>query len=173
MPEDSLKYMLPTWKRQRYHLNMKFPLVEEFCTRIHDISTQYPYLKAVMDGKIVGYVYANTFKERKSYDWSVETTVYVDEQYKKMGIGKALYQELEKELKKMGILNMNACIASPAHPSMYLTDDSIRFHHALGFMDVGIFHDSGYKFDEWFDMIWMEKMIGEHKNGAEPVKFGI
>ena len=43
-----------------------------------------------------------------------------------MGIGKALYQELEKELKKMGILNMNACIASPAHPSMYLTDDSIR-----------------------------------------------
>lgn len=168
-----LEIYAPYVEKTAISFEYEVPTVEEFCTRIHDISTQYPYLKAVRDGKIVGYAYANTFKERKAYDWSVETTVYVDEQYKKMGIGKALYQELEKELKKMGILNMNACIASPAHPSMYLTDDSIRFHHALGFMDVGVFHDSGYKFDEWFDMIWMEKMIGEHKNGAEPVKFGI
>ena len=38
----------------------------------------------------------------------------------------------------------------------------------LGFSEVGRFHDSGYKFNQWFDMVWMEKMIGEH--GAEPAE---
>lgn len=86
-----LEIYAPYVEKTAISFEYEVPTVEEFCTRIHDISTQYPYLKAVMDGKIVGYAYANTFKERKAYDWSVETTVYVDEQYKKMGIGKAFF----------------------------------------------------------------------------------
>lgn len=82
-----------------------------------------------------------------------------------MGIGRLLYDRLEHELKSMGILNMNACIACPVQESKYLNDDSIRFHSRLGFSEVGRFHDSGYKY-QWFDMVWMEKMIGEHN--AEP-----
>ena len=51
------------------------PSVEEFAVRILQISAKYPYIKAVEDGKIIGYTYANTFKGRKAYDWSVETTI--------------------------------------------------------------------------------------------------
>ena len=51
-------------------------------------------------------------------------------------------------------------IACPVQESKYLNDDSIRFHSRLGFSEVGRFHDSGYKFNQWFDMVWMEKMIG-------------
>lgn len=138
------------------------PSVEEFRKRIREISVKYPYLKAVEDGKIVGYAYANCFKERKAYDWSVETTIYIRENCRKMGIGRALYERLESELRHMGILNMNACIACPAVKSRYLNDDSCRFHTKMGFTEVGRFHNSGYKFGEWFDMIWMEKMIGAH-----------
>lgn len=58
--------------------------------------------------------------------------------------------------------------ACPVQESKYLNDDSIRFHSRLGFSEVGRFHDSGYKFNQWFDMVWMEKMIGEH--GAEPAE---
>lgn len=57
-------------------------------------------------------------------------------------------------------------IACPVQESKYLNDDSICFHSRLGFSEVGRFHDSGYKFNQWFDMVWMEKMIGEHN--AEP-----
>lgn len=56
-------------------------------------------------------------------------------------------------------------VACPVQESKYLNDDSIRFHSRLGFSEVGRFHDSGYKY-QWFDMVWMEKMIGEHN--AEP-----
>lgn len=149
------------------------PSVEEFQNRIETISAKYPYIKAVDDNhQILGYAYASTFKGRSAYDWSVETTVYVKEDYKRSGIGRLLYDALEKSLKDMGILNMNACIAYPETEDEYLTMDSVHFHEKMGFTPVGIFHNSGYKYDRWYHMIWMEKMIGEHKTPQEPVGFG-
>ena len=79
------------------------------------------------------------------------------------GIGKKLYERLEEELKKMGILNLNACITWLDTPNQYLTHQSPEFHEHLGYRRVAHFHQCGYKFGLWFDMIWMEKMIGEHK----------
>ena len=55
------------------------PTLEEFQSRIRNISSKYPYIKAVDNGEIIGYAYANTFKARRAYDWAVETTVYVKE----------------------------------------------------------------------------------------------
>ena len=133
------------------------PSKDEFEERIKNISAKYPYIKAVHEGKVVGYAYAASFKDRRAYDWSVETTIYVKNNCKRMGIGKALYEVLEQDLKDMGILNMNACIACPVQEGRYLNDDSIRFHN------------SGYKFGQWFDMIWMEKMIGEHNANPHEV----
>ena len=63
----------------------------------------------------------------------------------------------------VGYANAGGCM--PSARKKYLNDDSIRFHSRLGFSEVGRFHDSGYKY-QWFDMVWMEKMIGEHN--AEP-----
>ena len=145
------------------------PSVEEFVDRILQISAKYPYIKAVEDGKIIGYAYANTFKGRKAYDWSVETTVYVRGDAKRNGIGSRLYGCLEQSLKKMGVLNMNACIASANLADEYLTNDSMYFH---SFAEVGRFHNSGYKFGRWYDMIWMEKLIGSHDAHPGEVHFG-
>jgi len=147
------------------------PTIEEFENRIENISSRYPYIKAVADGEIIGYAYANVFKGRKAYDWSVETTVYVRKDNRQSGIGRALYTELEKQLKGMGILNMNACITVPQKEDSHLTNDSQLFHAKMGFTPVGTFHNSGYKFDTWYDMMWMEKSIGEHDNPSD-VTFG-
>ena len=147
------------------------PTLQEFTDRINNISAKYPYIKAVDNGRIVGYAYATNFKSREAYNWSVETTIYISKEERGRGIGKALYEELEKQLQAMGILNMNACIAAPSKQTEYLTDDSILFHTHMGFTEVGRFHDSGFKFGEWFDMIWMEKMIGEHN--AHPVSIDV
>ena len=148
------------------------PSVEEFADRILQISAKYPYIKAVEDGKIMGYAYANTFKGRKAYDWSVETTIYVRGDAKRNGIGRRLYECLEESLKKMGVLNMNACIASAKVDDEFLTNDSMYFHSRMGFTEVGRFHNSGYKFGRWYDMIWMEKMIGPHDANPGEVHFG-
>lgn len=148
------------------------PSTKEFLARIQSISSRYPYLKAVDDdGAILGYAYAAPFKERAAYDWSVETTIYVRQDRRKQGAGKALYSALEDALRKMGILNMNACIAYTDSEDAHLTNDSARFHARMGFSLVGAFHKSGYKFNTWYDMIWMEKLIGEHHAEQSPVAF--
>lgn len=149
------------------------PTLDEFRERILTISRKYPYLKAVDEnGNIVGYAYANTFKGRAAYDWSVETTVYVYWNYRGHAVGKELYNALEKALQSMGILNMNACIAVTNGQDDHLTDESVKFHEKMGFSLVGCFHNSGFKFNTWYDMIWMEKMIGEHECDQPSVQFG-
>lgn len=148
------------------------PNVEEFQARIKDISSKYPYIKAVDKGEILGYAYAHAYRDRKAYEWSVETSVYVKQGRQRTGIGKLLYNELEKSLKKMGNLNMNACIAVPVKEDKHLTYDSYNFHLRMGFTLVGRFHKVGYKFNTWYDIIWMEKMLGDHTDFPPDVQFG-
>ncbi|NLM45644.1 MAG: N-acetyltransferase [Firmicutes bacterium] len=148
------------------------PTLGEFQQKIIDISSKYPFIKAVDNGEILGYAYANTFKDRKAYDWSVETTIYVKQDKRRMGIGKSLYLALEQALKNMGILNMNACIAVPQKEDKFLTFASYHFHKKMGFTLAGRFHKIGYKFNNWYDIVWMEKLLGEHPAFPPEVQFG-
>ena len=148
------------------------PTEEEFRRRIRGISAKYPYIKAVENGQILGYAYAGSFKSRSAYDWAVETTIYVRRDCRKQGIGRQLYEKLEQSLKQMGICNLNACIACTETPDAHLTNDSMHFHEKLGYQPVGIFHQCGYKFGSWYDMIWMEKLIAPHEADQPPVQFG-
>lgn len=148
------------------------PTLTEFENRIRNISSLFPYIKAVSDGRIVGYAYATKFRERKAYERNVEVTVYVHRDFKRAGIGSLLYSELERILKEMGILNMNAWIASTAKADEHLNGDSIAFHNKFGFTEVGTFRNSGYKFGKWYDMTCMEKLIGEHNENPAEVRFG-
>lgn len=146
------------------------PSLEEFTGRMNRIQSNYPWLVAEMDGEIVGYAYAGTFKDRPAYDWSVETSIYVKKGQKRNGIGSRLYEALEACLSRQGILNVNACIAYPKQEDETLTLDSVRFHEKYGYKEVGIFHDCGYKGGRWYDMIWMEKMLGEHRDDQPKVQ---
>lgn len=139
------------------------PSGDEFCRRIKTVQQKYPWIVAEKDGRIVGYAYASAFKERDAYQWAVETSIYVDSSMKRCGIGRMLHEVLEQRLKKRGILNMNACIAFIEPEDEYLTLDSVRFHEQLGYKKVAHFHLCGKKFGRWYDMIWMEKLIGEHQ----------
>ncbi|MCR5031727.1 MAG: GNAT family N-acetyltransferase [Lachnospiraceae bacterium] len=138
------------------------PTTEEFASRIRNTLLKYPYLVAEENGQLLGYAYASAFKARAAYSHSVETSIYVDHTLRRSGIGSLLLAELEKRLAQQNVLNVNACISSPKGEDPYLTDDSIRFHETRDYKLVGLFHSCGYKFDRWYDMLWMEKMIGEH-----------
>ncbi|MBQ9572428.1 MAG: GNAT family N-acetyltransferase [Acidaminococcaceae bacterium] len=86
-------------------------------------------------------------------------------------MGRMLYEALETELKKMGILNLYACIGYPETEDEYLTRNSAGFHAHLGYVKVGEFHKCGYKFGRWYNMIWMEKIIGEHEDRKAPIQY--
>ena len=115
------------------------------------------------DGRIEGYAYAGAFVGRAAYDWACELTIYLDHNAQKCGMGRMLYQALADRLKAMGILNLYACIGYPQVEDEYLTRNSAQFHEHLGFALCGTFRNCGYKFGRWYDMVWMEKIIGEHK----------
>lgn len=145
------------------------PTVEEFQKRIGEIRDGYPYLAAEKDGAIVGYCYAKPFGERAAYSKSAETVLYVAENCRGCGIGTLLYEKLWKMLKRQNVLNLYACIAVTSEESdPYLTPASPIFHMACGYRQVGYFTKCGYKFGRWYDMIWMEKMIGDHGENPEP-----
>ena len=62
----------------------------------------------------------------------------------------------------MGIKNLYACIGDSIAEDEYLTRNSEEFHAHMGFVKVGTFHSCGYKFGRWYNMIWMEKIIGNY-----------
>lgn len=147
------------------------PTLSEFQRRISTTIQKYPYLVVEEDGKIQGYAYAGPFVGRSAYDWSCEMTVYLDHTAQKQGLGRKLYEALEAELTDMGILNLYACIGYPVTEDKYLTKNSAEFHAHMGFSKVGEFDRCGYKFGRWYNMIWMEKIIGEHLANQPPVNF--
>ena len=137
------------------------PTIAEFTGRIKETLKQYPYLVALIDGKIAGYIYAGKFRTRASYAWSASTSVYIDKQYRRMGIGKMLYEALESILAKQNIINVYAGIASPVKEDEYLTRNSEYFHESIGYQMVARYHECASKFGKWYDLIEMEKIIGE------------
>lgn len=147
------------------------PTVEEFRGRIVRTLEKYPYLAAVREDKILGYAYAHPFVGRAAYDWSAELTIYLAPEARGQGLGRALYEALERELAEMGILNLYACIGVPVREEdEYLNFNSARFHAHMGFVKCGEFHSCGRKFGRRYSMIWMEKLIGEHKGGPQAVR---
>jgi len=117
---------------------------------------------------MIGYAYASVFRERAAYNWAVETTIYVKQDYRGKGIGKKLYLTLEEILKRQNILNLYACIAYSPTGKGTLNNGSASFHEALGYRKVAHFNKCGYKLGDWYDVIWMEKIIGEHSENPKP-----
>ncbi|MCR5757674.1 MAG: GNAT family N-acetyltransferase [Selenomonas sp.] len=138
------------------------PSAAEFQARITAILKQYPYLVSIRNNTIVGYAYAREFVGREAYNHSVELTIYLSPAEKGRGTGRKLYAALEQKLAAQGILNLYACIADPPVEDEYLNHNSENFHAHLGFTKVGTFHKCGRKFNRWYNMIWMEKLLGPH-----------
>ncbi len=150
----------------------KVPSIEEFEKRICTTLESYPYLVAEVDGKIAGYVYAGRFSPRAAYDWVVETSIYIDKDCHRLGIGKKLYQKLEEILARQNVTNLYAGIADLAdglEEDPYLTKNSEHFHAAVGYKKIANYTKCGYKFNRWYNLIYMEKMIGEHNTPQKPL----
>jgi sortase and related acyltransferases len=147
------------------------PSEEEFKLRIEEVLKSYPFIVACKDDEILGYAYLHSFVGRKAYELSAETTIYLNPDKKKMGIGKKLYSVLEDIAKAQNITNLYSCIGYVDKEDEYLNNNSVQFHEHIGFRMVGKFENCGHKFGRWYHMVWMEKIIGKHGEIREFLKF--
>lgn len=157
-----LSIYAPYVERTSITFECDVPTVDEFRRRIEQITEKYPYIVAEADGEVVGYAYAHQLGTRAAYWPSVETSIYISMQHRRQGLGRRLYDALEEALRRQGVRNMYAVITAPAVPDEYSNHDSISFHQALGFAKCAHLHKCGSKFGHWYDVIWMEKIIGPH-----------
>ncbi|WP_455166441.1 N-acetyltransferase family protein [Streptococcus sp.] len=149
---ELVRIYAPYVEKTAISFEYQIPTIEEFEGRIEKILQRFPYLVAEEDGHILAYAYASTYYDRSAYDWAVEVSVYVDQNHFGMGLGSRLYEALEMELEARGYLRFLACIALP-NPA------SIALHEKQGYVKVAHFPKIGYKFDQWHDIFWMQKII--------------
>ena len=128
------------------------PSEKEFAERIAHKSERYPFIVAVEDEKCVGYAYASQLRERKSYDWDAELSVYVDRGFLRKGIGKRLYGAIIELLTVQGFAILYSGITPP-------NPNSIALHESFGFKLIGTTYGIGYKNGAWHDVVWYEKRI--------------
>ena len=141
------------------------PSVTDFQKRISDYLINWPWLVCEIDGVIAGYAYGAKYRERIAYQWCVESSIYVHDDFLKHKIGKALYETLIEILKKQGYRNVYAVINLP-------NDRSVRFHESCGFTYFATYEKVGYKLGKWKNVGWWQLSINEYGMEPEaPVRF--
>ena len=127
----------------------------EMARRRDDVlSKGLPWLVVQRDGVVLGYAYANHFRPRKAYRFCLEDSVYLAPEAKGQGLGKLLLAELLGRCEAAGVRQMLAVIGDSANLG------SIGVHRTLGFEHVGVMQAAGWKFDQWRDVVIMQKALG-------------
>ena len=113
-----------------------------------------PYLVAVDGDKVLGFAYCNWFKPRPAYRFSAEDSIYLAPDAQGQGLGRALLTELAAQAEKAGVRKLIAIIGDSANTG------SIAVHRSVGFSLVGVLKSCGWKFDQWRDVVMMDKPLG-------------
>jgi phosphinothricin acetyltransferase len=136
---------------------MAVPSHDEMVRRIKRIMRRWPWVVADYEGVLAGYVYASLHRERAGYQWSVDTSVYVHTDFRRLGLGKALYLSLFELLIKQGYFGAFAGIALP-------NQGSVALHRSVGFRKVGVYQQVGFKMGHWRDVSWWQREL-QPRNG--------
>lgn len=116
------------------------------------ISKHFPVIVAIENEKVVGFGMYSEFRFREAYKFTVEHSVYVNNDHQGKGIGKILLSELIQLAKKQNLHTMIAVIDAE-------NQSSVDFHEKFGFKTVGIIKESGYKFDRWLHSVFMQLIL--------------
>lgn len=129
------------------------PSLADWQQRVQKVTARYPWLVAVDDEQVVrGFAYANTHRDAPSYQWSVNTSVFVHADARGQGIGTALYRELHRQLVALGYFTAFAGIALP-------NAASVALHESVGYRPLGVYEKVGFKSGQWRDVGWWRKEL--------------
>ena len=161
--EAILAIYSPYISNTSFTFETEIPSTKEFQKRISDYQIQFPWLVCEINGVIAGYAYGNKYRERTAYQWCVESSIYVHNDFQKQNIGKALYTALIEIVKQQGFRNLYAVINLP-------NDKSVRFHESCGFSYFATYYNVGYKLGQWKNVGWWQLILNEFGMEPEPPK---
>lgn len=114
----------------------------------------YPYFVAELEGRVVGYAYANSYRPRPGYRFTVEDSIYIADGTRGRGVGRQLLNQVIRTCEESGFRQMVAVIGDSRNLA------SINLHRTLGFAQVGLLPNLGYKFGRWLDILIMQRPLG-------------
>lgn len=131
------------------------PSIEDVSERFHDIVARgWSYLVSVDATGVLGYAYFTQLRDRSAYRFTAEDSIYVREDVRGQGVGKALVQRLLADAEAAGFRQMIAVIGDSENVG------SIGVHASLGFHRAGLLRASGLKFGRWVDTVYMQRPLG-------------
>jgi L-amino acid N-acyltransferase YncA len=132
------------------------PSVEEMTERFRKGETQgWAWLVATDATGVLGFAYYTQFRDRRAYRFTAENSIYVREDVRGQGVGKALVSRLIETAAANGFRQMVAVIGDAENVG------SVGVHASLGFLRVGILRAVGIKFGRWLDVVYMQRALGE------------
>ena len=113
---------------------------------------KFPVIVAVINDFVIGFATYGTFREKIGYQFTVEHSVYVAEEFIGKGVGKLLLTQLIILAKSEGYHTMIGGIDAA-------NTGSITFHKKFGFVETGSIKEVGFKFGKWLDLQFMQLLL--------------
>ena len=130
-----------------YTIESRTPWFEQF-----EPNSRYACFVAVEEGRVLGYANSSRFRPKAAYGTSVESSVYLHPDATGRGLGHRLYETLFDYLaQRQDVHKIYAGVTLP-------NDASTALHERVGFERCGLFKEVGYKFDQFWDVQWYEKL---------------
>jgi phosphinothricin acetyltransferase len=127
----------------------------EFAARIAAAGAAgLPFVVAEVDGEVGGYAYLGAYRPRPAYRYTVENSVYVSQNARGRGVGRALLDRLLADGSRAGVREVVAVIAVTGGEA------SVALHRACGFREAGRLTAVGFKFGHWHDTLLMQRSLG-------------
>lgn len=168
---DDLPAIAALYGREVLHGTASFemdpPSLAEMTARFTAVRGKgLPWLVAEIDGAFAGYAYASPFRPRPAYRYGVEGSIYVEEMARGHGVGRLLLNTLIERVRAMGLRHIIGAVSDSA-----TSEASVRLHSALGFRDVGVYRQVGWKFGRWLNVTLMQ--LDLDPAGAPPTAPGL
>jgi phosphinothricin acetyltransferase len=110
-------------------------------------------------GELTGFAYASSHRERPAYRWAADLAVYVAQDRRGAGIGRALYGALIPLLERQGLRIVCAGITLP-------NEASVALHESFGLELVGVYRRIGWKAGAWHDVGWWQRELAAADGGV-------
>lgn len=112
----------------------------------------HPVLVAKEKGQVLGFASYGPFRAWAAYKYTMESSVYIHPGHQGKGIGKALYIQLINLAQEKDVHTLVAGIDAK-------NQISIDLHKKLDFELVGHFKQVGYKFGQWLDLVFYQRIL--------------
>lgn len=117
---------------------------------------EHAVLVAELDGVVAGWAALSPYSLRGAWRPTVENAIYLRTDVRRRGIGRALLRELLAVAERSGFHSVVARISAEQ-------EGSLALHAALGFAEVGRMREVGWKFAQWLDVVYLQKMLAAQR----------